>query len=84
MRLAFLLLALSSSAAAQPLNGAEIYQRGKQQQMVEQCVAACGRDGNCQSRCLAASPPPPPAQPRPQRREPINCITDRSGYTFCQ
>src|SRR5688572_4442511 len=85
MRLLALLLAtISSAAAAQPFNAVEAYQRGRQQQLVEQCVQACGRDGNCQARCLSASPPPPPPQAQPQRRQPVNCFTDRSGYTFCQ
>lgn len=84
MRLwAFLFAAIASGASGQPLNGLDVYQRGRQQQLVEQCVASCGKDGNCRARCLAASPAPspPPAQSRP--RQPIQCITDR-GYTYCQ
>ena len=82
--LAFLLMVAASAALGQPLNGLEIYQRGRQQQLVDQCVAACGKDGNCQARCLSAPPPAPPPQAQPQRRQPIHCITDRSGYTYCQ
>ena len=58
--------------------------QNQQQQQVLNCISACGRDGNCQSSCIAAGN----GQTTMQKRIDFQCVNDCTsrGYMLqlCQ
>lgn len=88
-------ISFAGLAGAANLSGAsQGYLNFEQQQMVRNCIQACGQDGNCQAQCIAAGQPQQnqPQQYQPQQNQPqppplrtdFKCVSDctAKGYQY--